>query len=85
LINDTCFEFMNFMNDEVEVDSWIDKRVFHLKFMESFPIHKDVSSNQFTRWLKEYASQNGLEYQDKSSGGNYTFILRTIKNNDDEK
>ena len=85
LISDTCFEFMNFMNDEVELDSWIDKRVFHLKFMESFPIHKDVSSNQFTRWLKEYASQNGLEYQDKSSGGKYTFILRTIKNNDDEE
>jgi hypothetical protein len=85
LIGGTCYEFTNFINDEIELDSWIDKRVFHLKFMESFPIHKDVSSNQFTRWLKEYARLNNLVYKDKSSGGKYSFILETIKTGDDEE
>ena len=73
------------MKDEVEMDKWIDKREFFKIFIEKHPIPKDITSNQFTKWLKEYASQNKLKYEDKSSGGKYTFILKTIIKDEDEK
>jgi hypothetical protein len=85
LVSNTCVEFIDFMNDSIELNKWIDKRGYCKLFMEKYPIHKEITSHQFTKWLKEFADQTNLEYQDKSSGGNYTFILKTFKKDEDEK
>ncbi|MBU2905118.1 hypothetical protein KO529_10010 [Arenibacter algicola] len=85
LINDTSEEFVSYMDDSIDFDKWIDKRECHQSFLEKYPIHKDVTSHQFTKWLKAFASHKQLEYDDKSSGGKYIFILKTIKMVDDEK
>ena len=85
LINDTSEEFVSYMDDSIDFDKWIDKREYHQSFLEKYPIHQDVTSHQFTKWLKAFASHKQLEYDDKSSGGKYTFILKTIKMVEDEK
>ncbi|MFK5878504.1 MAG: hypothetical protein QM478_03295 [Flavobacteriaceae bacterium] len=85
LVNDTCTEFVSYVNEFVEMNEWIDKREHHAEFMEKFPLHNMVTSHQFTKWLKEYASQNNLIFEDKSSGGKYTFILVTTESSQNEK
>ena len=85
LVSNTCVEFVDFMNDSIELNKWIDKRVFQKDFTKKYSIHNGITAHQFTKWLKEFADQKNLEYQDKSSGGNYSFILKTIKKVEDEE
>lgn len=84
LISETCPEFLSYAEESIKFDEWIDKREYHQEFLEKYSMHKDVSSHQFTKWIKEFASHKGLKYEDKSSGGDYTFILKTIKVEEDE-
>ncbi|MFT7034802.1 MAG: hypothetical protein ACJA2S_003320 [Cyclobacteriaceae bacterium] len=79
LVNDTCPEFVEYLEGSIEIDECIDKREYHKLFIEKYPIHKHVTSHQFTKWLKEFAGHKELVYEDKSAGGKYSFILKTIK------
>ncbi len=85
LVNDTCPEFVEYMEGLVKIDAWMDKRKFLQGFMDKYSIHKDVSPHQFTKWLKEFAGHKELVYEDKSAGGKYSFILQTTKKDEDEK
>jgi len=85
LVSNTCVEFVDFMNDSIGLNKWIDKRVFQKDFMEKYSIHNGITPHQFTKWIKAFADQKNLEYEDKSSGGNYSFILKTIKKDEDEE
>jgi len=78
----TSAEFYEYSKG-IAPNKWLDKREELDIFNSSYTDCPDVSSNLFTRWLKEYASQKDLEYQDKSSGGNYSFILKTVKDEED--
>jgi len=85
LVSNTCAEFVEYMNASGKINQWIDKREFHPEFIEKYPMHRHVTSHQFTKWLKEFANSRGLFYQDKSAGGKYSFILETSKTEEDEK
>lgn len=84
LVSNTCPEFVDFMNG-IALNTWLDKRDCFKDFITKYPVHNEITSHQFTKWLKDFASQKGLQYEDKSTGGNYPFILRTIKKDEDEK
>jgi len=84
LLSDTCPEFVSYVEDSIKFDEWMDKREYHQEFIQKYPSHNPVSSHQFTKWLKEFASHKELEYEDKSSGGKYIFILKTLKVEEDE-
>lgn len=84
LVNATCAELVDYMEGLVKIDNWIDKREYHKGFIEKYPIHKNVSPHQFTKWLKAYADSKALVYLDRSAGGKYSFILETTKKNQDE-
>jgi len=77
LVFGTSPEFVEFMDAELSSDTWIDKRDFLSRFVDQHPKNKDVTSHRFTKWLNHYAVQSGLIYEDKSSGGIYSFRLKT--------
>ncbi|TYA74237.1 hypothetical protein [Seonamhaeicola marinus] len=79
LINATCIEFEEFSQKIFKVNEWMDKRKILGLFIVEYPHLKDTSSHLFTKWIKEYSRQNSLKYSDKSSGGVYSFILKSGK------
>ena len=83
LMFSTSKDFMEFIEEKLILDKWIDKRVFHALFFQEFPNNTDITRHQFTKWLKQYAIQCGLVYGDKSSGGKHTFILKSNPKNDE--
>ena len=85
LLLSTSKDFLEFMEKEMQLDKWLDKRKFHSLFIEKYSNSKEVTTHQLTKWVKEYASQKDLIYEDKSSGGDYTFILKNIEGGEDEK
>ena len=79
LINSTSLEFTSFMETGIiEADKWICKKTVLALFIEQFPIYRNLSPHMFTKWMKTYAKSEGLIYEDKSSGGEYTFYLKTV-------
>ena len=82
LVNSTCPDFVSFMEKEGALDAWIDKRMFLSQFIEKYTNNEGLTSHLFTKWLKQFAIQRGLVYDDKSSGGKYTFILKSNPNDD---
>lgn len=83
LIADTNTTFIEFAKHYVQTDTWIDKREHHGLFKENFS--QDISSHIFTKHLKAYADHFGHSYEDKSTGGDYKYIIHTNKSNDGEK
>jgi hypothetical protein len=79
LVVNTSVDFVNFMEDKIEMDKWIDKRKLLKVFNEDYSSIGDISSHQFTKFLKEFASQKEYEYSDRSSGGKLSFIIKSNK------
>jgi hypothetical protein len=75
LIADTSSPFIEFAKHNVETDTWLDKREHLGLFKENYS--QDISSNQFTRNLNAYADRLGYVYEDKSTGGDYKYIIHT--------
>jgi hypothetical protein len=67
------------MEDKIEMDKWIDKRELLKVFNEDYSSIGGITSHLFTKFLKEFASQKEYEYDVKSSGGNYSFIIKSNK------
>ncbi|WP_308991627.1 primase-helicase family protein [Mariniflexile litorale] len=79
LINATSEEFVAFMDlGLVEYNKWISKKdVFEL-FKKEYVHYNNLAPHQMTKWMKEYARQSGLVYEDRKSGEKYDFYLKTI-------
>lgn len=67
----TSKEFLEFAVVYFTADEKLDKRELLETFKEYFPLWKDLSSHQFTKWCKTYARYSGLSYRDQPSGGDY--------------
>lgn len=86
LINVSSAEFEAFSKRMFVPDIWHDKRKMVGLFLVEFPnLKDDVTSHSFTKWIIEYAKQNNLIYQSKSSGGVYSFKLKSRKEAKDEE
>ena len=87
LISSTCPEFVVYMADMKDIDCWVDKRMAFELFKDEYPSYRLMAIHTFTKWLKEFAKQNGYKYLDRSSGGKYEYIFQledTGKEEDDE-
>lgn len=80
LINATSEEFVAFMElGSVELNEWTCKRELLKVFIDDNPHYNNLTPHQMTKWLKEYARQNQLIYEDRSSGGKYEFYLKNLR------
>ena len=77
-------EFYEFIVDKLTLNTKIDKRKLLAEFKSKYTNQKDLSSHQFTKWLKEYSLIIGGKYMDKSSGGNYYFIMSKTDSDEEE-
>jgi len=82
MIEGSCFEFIDFAKDNVTFNQWVDKRLLLNVFQELYPQMAGLTSNTFTKWIKDYSVNQGSKYADKSSGGTYSFILEKKEGND---
>lgn len=84
LVSCTSEEFVDFGENHLEPNRWMNKRVIHGKYNVLHP-DKTISSHAFTKMLKAYADQKNLIYEDKSSGGEFSFILESQKERSNEE
>lgn len=77
VICNTSPEFIFFANQEFSHNTWLNKEILFSKFKTSNSVHKDISSHQFTKWIKEYAKIHDLSSESKNPGGVQQFILRS--------
>lgn len=79
----TSKEFREFAEAFFVVDERFEKRELLQAFKDLFPLWKDLSSHQFTKWCKTYARHNGTFYRDKPSGGDYYFWINSVQVKDE--
>jgi hypothetical protein len=78
----TSVEFVQFADDFIKYNQWVDKRETEEIFNEFFP-NQAISSHQFKKFLNEYSAENGATLELKSTGGKYLFKM--IKNEKDDE
>jgi hypothetical protein len=71
-----CPEFIDFADKYLVVNEWFDKREMIVIFKEFYEGFEDLSSHRFTKMIKDYSKKNELDFEDKSTGGNYMFIVK---------
>nr|WP_315160854.1 hypothetical protein [uncultured Flavobacterium sp.] len=76
LEDNNCPEFIEFAEQYLEINKWLDKREIFAIFKEFYPGFEDLSSHRFTKMTKDYLMKMGYEYEDKSTGGGYLFIIK---------
>ncbi|WP_242157359.1 primase-helicase family protein [Aestuariivivens sediminis] len=80
LINATCEEFVAFMElDLVERNKWLNKKDVLNLYISEYRHYNNLSSHQMTKWIKEYARQNELIYEDRKSGEKYEMYLKELR------
>jgi hypothetical protein len=77
-------EFRLFSKKEFVNDVWLEKEPLIEKFKSEYPVHKNISSHLFTKWVKEYGDIYGLEYDSKNPGGVQQFILKSNSKQDEK-
>ncbi|MFD2568687.1 hypothetical protein [Pseudotenacibaculum haliotis] len=86
LISSTSIEFYQFVqNKEIKENEWISKKETKEDFVKEYPNHSNISSHQFTKWMKVYALSMGLIYEDRKSGKNYQYFMKSRKEVSDGK
>lgn len=78
-------EFRLFSKNEFVNDVWLEKELLFSKFKSGYPVHKNTTSHQFTKWVKEYGKIYGLEYDSKNPGGVQQFILKSNSIQDEKE
>lgn len=66
-VNSTSQEFIDFALDHIEVDKEYIKRELWDEFKNRFPEYTQMRSNKFTNWLKTYANNFQLKYNERKS------------------
>lgn len=79
IVAETSLEFHEFIIKNSEENKWLDKRKLLEDFNKQQKSINEISSHQFTKFLKSYAKHKHLKYCRKSSGGKYLFLLESKK------
>lgn len=78
LIDKSCKEFVEFLDANLVINKWTDKRQFQEDFTELNPTLEIFSPHLFSKWLENYAINMDCSLEKKSTGGKYEFKI--IKN-----
>lgn len=82
IVNETAPEFYLYVEKNIQVNEWQDKRAFEENFKKAYPRLNDVSSHTMRKWLSNYATSIGCELDITSTGGKYLFkISNKMPNN----
>lgn len=76
MIGNSCEEFIEYANNTILLNEWLDKRKFQNDFQEKYLNIDKVSSHIFNKWIDNYAKSIGGSYETKSTGGDYIFIIK---------
>lgn len=76
IVDKSCKEFVEFVDENIVLNKWIDKRKFQKDFCEKYTEVKDVTPHIFNKWITNYSISIGGSYETKSTGGDYKFIIR---------
>ncbi len=75
-IDNTNSSFVSFIETQSEIlNERISKNDFYMKFITEFDDFTRLTKNTFTKWLKTYASYEGLSYREEKSNGKQYFIF----------
>jgi len=69
-------KFVEFADEHMKFNDWLDKRKFQESFKRQFPLIENVSPHIFTKWIYNYSRNNLGKYESKSSGSRYLFKVR---------
>lgn len=74
-LTDTTENFTEFADSYFKLNNWLDKRKMVKDYNDYFD--EEITSHQFTKWVKTYSSNKNLDFQDKSSNSEYYFRLKS--------
>jgi len=79
LIDATSEEFIEFA-EEIQPDTWYNKKDIYDNFIQTYPDYKNqlLQQKKFMNWIKVYAKLKSYRYTQKRSGTDRTFILKSI-------
>ena len=79
LIDATSEEFIEFA-EEIQPDTWYNKKDIYDNFIQTYPDYKNqlLQQKKFMNWIKFYAKLKSYRYTQKRSGTDRTFILKSI-------
>ena len=76
IVNETSQFFVEFFNEFIDEGKWIDNRDLLAQYRILSDEDELISSNKFSRMIKAMANHKDLIYENKSTGGNYYFLLK---------
>ncbi len=79
LISQTNQDFVDFCEEEIQVNTKYDKRILHDKFIINYYRFRGMSQRIFTEWLKYYGNYREAEIRESHSN-NTRYIEFIIKN-----
>ncbi|MGK9369692.1 PriCT-2 domain-containing protein [Melioribacter sp. Ez-97] len=69
MIDETCQEFVEFAEDEVEIGKEYEKKELYESFKKEYEDFDKLTQSKFTRWLKVWGKVKNYEVQESKSGG----------------
>ncbi|MDD3558060.1 MAG: bifunctional DNA primase/polymerase [Melioribacteraceae bacterium] len=69
MIDETCPEFVEFAEDEVEIGKEYEKKELYESFKKEYEDFDKLTQSKFTRWLKVWGKVKNYEVQESKSGG----------------
>lgn len=78
LIDMTCKEFVEFMDDYRSGESY-EKKIVYKEFIEQNEDYIHIKQNTFTKWIKVYCKLRGYEYEQWRSDKTYYFKIKLRK------
>jgi len=72
----TNSSFVNYFDENIKYNHWIDKNEFKQGFTQQYPEYAATSSHQITKWIDSMGINTSVETEHKSSGGKSYFLIR---------
>lgn len=79
IISESSSSFFHFIEDNVELNNWQDKRQLLAQFNALLDAREQLTSHMFTKFLKTYAGHKGYTCLNKSAGGKSLFQISKKK------
>ncbi len=69
LVNNTCEEFIEFVNHKLELNLQLDKKTLYESFASEYPEYKyQITQRKFTQWLRTWAEFKNYNFMEGHTG-----------------